>query len=104
MMASPKYQSNALRSVASVILIFTLISLPSKSVGEAFTQKKLVLGSRPPMCINRCLSCRPCKATLVIPPSPRKRSSTFRASSYHQDDTYYLLSWKCRCGNKIYQP
>ncbi|GFQ04599.1 epidermal patterning factor-like protein 8 [Phtheirospermum japonicum] len=58
----------------------------------------MILGSRPPGCVNKCLNCRPCKATLVIP--PHKSSSHDR----EDDDTYYLLSWKCRCGNKLYQP
>ncbi|GFP88971.1 polygalacturonase [Phtheirospermum japonicum] len=58
----------------------------------------MVLGSRPPGCVNKCMSCRPCEATLVIP--PRKNESSW----HREDDSYYLLSWKCRCGNKLYQP
>ncbi|KAF5190852.1 hypothetical protein FRX31_019557 [Thalictrum thalictroides] len=85
------------------ILIFCLTFLPLKTVGlmfssngEALEQKKMVLGSRPPLCINKCFNCRPCRATLVIPPHKTRFQK--------EDDTYYLLTWKCRCGNKIYQP
>ena len=63
----------------------------------------MVLGSRPPACVNKCMSCRPCEATLVIPPHQTKKWGV-SISSHREDDTYYLLSWKCRCGNKLYQP
>ncbi|KAK6912212.1 hypothetical protein RJ641_024305 [Dillenia turbinata] len=52
----------------------------------------MVLGSRPPGCVNKCLNCSPCMATPVVPPHPR---GIFRSSSYGEDDGYYLLSWKC---------
>ncbi|XWS70704.1 hypothetical protein CRYUN_Cryun03dG0070100 [Craigia yunnanensis] len=29
----------------------------------------MVLGSRPPNCVNRCFSCRPCMAALVASPT-----------------------------------
>ncbi|KAL5697982.1 hypothetical protein ACHQM5_029074 [Ranunculus cassubicifolius] len=90
--------------VAVVIFMFALILLPSTPVGlgiarneEPLKQKKMVIGSRPPLCINRCYRCRPCKATLVIPPHKRE-------FIHKEDDTYYLLTWKCRCGNRVYQP
>ncbi|KNA11832.1 hypothetical protein SOVF_131460 [Spinacia oleracea] len=54
----------------------------------------MVLGSRPPKCTNKCMNCRPCMAVLVIP--PRRVSS--------QEENYYLVSWKCRCKNKVFQP
>ncbi|GAB4828276.1 hypothetical protein Ancab_035189 [Ancistrocladus abbreviatus] len=62
---------------------------------------KLVLGSRPPRCINRCMSCRPCMAVLVIPPHKKKKATI---NVPQDEETYYLLSWKCRCKNKLYQP
>ncbi|MCL7035160.1 hypothetical protein MKW94_003257 [Papaver nudicaule] len=77
-------------------------------------RKLMILGSRPPQCVNKCFSCRPCTAALVISPHNRETKSVrtnLMASSpaslvSKQDDdgTYYLLSWKCRCGNKTYQP
>ncbi|GMI92802.1 hypothetical protein HRI_002949500 [Hibiscus trionum] len=95
-----------------VMLIFYLTFSPSKSVGSVsvpgnndnsslnLKQEKMVLGSRPPKCFNKCLSCRPCMAALV--PSPNHRNT--RSSSYQGDESYYLLAWKCKCGNKFFQP
>ncbi|KAF9614964.1 hypothetical protein IFM89_021394 [Coptis chinensis] len=88
----------------SILTCFmTLLGLVSSSNNNdrALKQKKMMLGSRPPLCVNKCFHCRPCKATLVIPPH-RKRSS--EVSFEKDDDTYYLLTWRCRCGNRIYQP
>ncbi|KAG8379837.1 hypothetical protein BUALT_Bualt07G0130900 [Buddleja alternifolia] len=83
------------------------IEASSRSNNEEL--RKMVLGSRPPRCVNKCMSCRPCEATLVIPPHLHNKIKTI--ANYHipsshrdQDDSYYLLSWKCRCGNKLYQP
>lgn len=61
------------------------------------------IGSRPPACVNKCMKCRPCMATLVIP-NHQKRKGAFKLASHEDDDTYYLLTWKCRCGNKMFQP
>jgi hypothetical protein len=63
-------------------------------------QMKLVLGSRPPGCVNKCLSCRPCMAALV--PSPPHRTE-LKVSS-QRDESYYLLSWKCKCKDKFFHP
>ncbi|XP_059639292.1 EPIDERMAL PATTERNING FACTOR-like protein 8 [Cornus florida] len=98
-------------NIITVILIFSLIFLPSKSdlvvqskylsTSEIVQQMKMVLGSRPPACVNKCMNCRPCLATLVIPPHQKKG---FRESSHGEEDNYYLLSWKCKCGEKFYKP
>ncbi|CAL0330497.1 unnamed protein product [Lupinus luteus] len=68
-------------------------------------QNKLVLGSRPPRCVNKCLNCKPCMATLVISPHHKDvhihKATTKKAQ---RDEGYYLLSWKCKCGNKFFQP
>lgn len=69
---------------------------------EDSKQMKLVLGSKPPKCVNKCLSCRPCMAALVIP--PHRNNIGFKAATNHQDESYYLLTWKCRCRNKFFQP
>ncbi|KAL7139960.1 hypothetical protein ABFS83_09G088100 [Erythranthe nasuta] len=73
--------------------------------------RKMILGSRPPGCVNKCMNCRPCEAILVIPPhlifnnnnNYQENSSPHRQEEDH-DSYYYLLSWKCRCRNKLYQP
>lgn len=69
--------------------------------------KKMMLGSRPPKCVNKCLSCNPCIATLVAPPRHQMKdgiSVTSYDYGYNNHDSYYLLAWKCKCGNKLFQP
>ena len=75
-----------------------------QSYSESLQQqrKKTVLGSKPPGCVNKCSNCRPCMAALVIPPHQKK--GVRDSSSHGDDDNYYLLLWKCRCGDKLFQP
>ncbi|XP_038999722.1 EPIDERMAL PATTERNING FACTOR-like protein 8 [Hibiscus syriacus] len=67
-------------------------------------QSETVLGSKPPSCVNKCLSCRPCMATLVIPTHKWKKN--FEKVTYRgdEDESYYLLAWKCKCGDALFQP
>ncbi|KAH7565044.1 hypothetical protein ACOSP7_020873 [Xanthoceras sorbifolium] len=76
----------------------------STSRGSLVEMKKMVLGSKPPGCVNKCLNCRPCKATLVIPSHDQKKKALRSAATHGDDANYYLLSWKCRCGDKLFQP
>ncbi|KAL3618355.1 hypothetical protein CASFOL_038676 [Castilleja foliolosa] len=95
-------------------LCFSVIAILLFSLTSAILKdEKMILGSRPPGCVNKCLNCRPCRATLVIPPHTKliinnnnfvKKSSSHDDEYDDDDDTYYLLSWKCRCGNKLYKP
>ncbi|XP_010048201.2 EPIDERMAL PATTERNING FACTOR-like protein 8 [Eucalyptus grandis] len=94
---------------AAVILACFLLCFTPITVGEGtkvLKNRREMVGSRPPICVNRCLSCRPCMATLVIhPPAGRGGGAgDARASSHEGSDSYYLLAWKCKCGNKLYQP
>ena len=73
--------------------------------------RRMGLGSRPPECVNKCLSCRPCTATLVVSPHYQINKSSTNSSATlprhdggDDDDVYYLLSWKCACGHKLFQP
>ncbi|XP_010254419.1 PREDICTED: EPIDERMAL PATTERNING FACTOR-like protein 8 [Nelumbo nucifera] len=106
-MASSRNNANGLSTALLILILFAtfLSSEPAElefsSYDESLKQRKLVLGSRPPRCVNKCLSCRPCMATLVIPPHQRR---DFRTSSQEENGSYYLLSWKCRCGNKLFKP
>ncbi|MFS8000311.1 putative EPIDERMAL PATTERNING FACTOR-like protein [Helianthus anomalus] len=88
------------RTYLLTILLISLI-VSSQSISgyddEGVTsveQNKKVLGSRPPSCVNKCMNCRPCKATLVIASHPKLRNG----------GDYYPLVWKCKCGDKLYQP
>ncbi|RDX63538.1 EPIDERMAL PATTERNING FACTOR-like protein 8, partial [Mucuna pruriens] len=69
---------------------------------EGLEQSKIVIGSKPPACVNKCKNCRPCMATLVVPNHQKRKG--FKVASRGDDDTYYLLSWKCKCGDKLFQP
>ncbi|KAG4378860.1 hypothetical protein AAZX31_17G110300 [Glycine max] len=110
LMDSPKVYLNGLKTSVTLILIISLTLFPSnsgsasaKDGGKVLKQKKLVLGSRPPKCVNKCLSCKPCMAALVISPHHRD-GHTHKAKTVQRDEGYYLLSWKCKCGNKFFQP
>lgn len=86
--------------VACFLWFWHAVESLSSGYGETIEQREMVLGSKPPGCVNKCLNCRPCMATLVIP----HQRNGFSAKTRGEDDSYYLLSWKCRCGNKLYQP
>nr|GEV74785.1 epidermal patterning factor-like protein 8 [Tanacetum cinerariifolium] len=90
----------------TAIVLFFLTFSPSTAVNEGVSSiqiRKKILGSRPPGCIHKCMNCNPCRATLVIPPH-HKRITYREQSSHGQDDCYYLLSWKCKCGDRLFQP
>ncbi|XVE97425.1 hypothetical protein REPUB_Repub03eG0018300 [Reevesia pubescens] len=99
-MAAPSLYSKDKLKIAAILISF-IVFLPSKPVGlgipsyktsSVIEREKLQVGSRPPACINKCSSCRPCMATLVIQPRERKR---YKTSRNDEGDVYYLLSWKC---------
>ncbi|XP_050383679.1 EPIDERMAL PATTERNING FACTOR-like protein 8 [Argentina anserina] len=112
------YPANGLKiAILTVAFIFFFFTIQlSKSVDTKHSvhnestnllqQRKTVLGSRPPQCENRCLNCRPCFATLVIPSHDSHYKTKVSGLTSHNDgdDRYYLLSWKCKCGQKLYQP
>ncbi|XP_010531318.1 PREDICTED: EPIDERMAL PATTERNING FACTOR-like protein 2 [Tarenaya hassleriana] len=72
------------------------------------------IGSRPPSCKRRCRSCGLCEA-IQVPTDPQKFQTNLHASSdsavlnldYARGDdssNYKPMSWKCRCGNSIFDP
>ena len=69
---------------------------------EEIREKMEKIGSTPPECVNKCRNCRPCMATLVVPSHQMMGSKA--VLSHREDGSYYLLSWKCKCGNKLFQP
>ncbi|CAM8931776.1 unnamed protein product [Rhodiola kirilowii] len=101
--------SSSCNKITMLALIFLLLLSPtylaSISISDAKSDvsrvssdgKKMKLGSRPPRCADRCLNCRPCTAALVVSPNTDE-------AIIQRDESYHLLSWKCRCGSKFYQP
>ncbi|KAK8693141.1 hypothetical protein V6N13_070735 [Hibiscus sabdariffa] len=87
----------------------------SKTVNE---EKATVLrgqiGSRPPRCERRCSSCGHCEA-IQVPTNPQVRHGNQQSSTSISDvalarkggdgnSNYKPLSWKCKCGNFIFNP
>jgi len=77
-----------------------------------------LIGSRPPRCERvRCRSCGHCEA-IQVPTNPQTKlhsplttSSSSSSETIHLDYTrgddstnYKPMSWKCKCGNSIYNP
>ncbi|XP_038994887.1 EPIDERMAL PATTERNING FACTOR-like protein 2 isoform X2 [Hibiscus syriacus] len=85
------------------------------SFGEAVNEEKSRLraqiGSRPPRCERRCNSCKRCEA-VQVPTNPSRSSSSMLISvpdvaAYERGDAnsnYKPMSWKCKCGNFIFNP
>ncbi|KAL0395856.1 UNVERIFIED_CONTAM: EPIDERMAL PATTERNING FACTOR-like protein 2 [Sesamum calycinum] len=88
---------------------------PVRTVNE---EDKAVLraqiGSRPPRCDGRCISCGHCEA-IQVPTNPqtgsragsRSSSTTVPVIAYARGDdnsNYKPMSWKCKCGNLIFNP
>ncbi|KAK8678055.1 hypothetical protein V6N13_143568 [Hibiscus sabdariffa] len=79
---------------------------------KPFMMRSLI-GSRPPRCERRCSSCPHCEAIQVpvTTLSKSRRTRQFSAAlfsiSYSRGDdisNYKPMSWKCKCGNLIYNP
>ncbi|XP_039026036.1 uncharacterized protein LOC120159521 [Hibiscus syriacus] len=105
MAASSRICPNGLKLAITVafILSIAIFLIPSGFADGAVNsgglrQSKMVLGSKPPGCVNKCLSCRPCMATPVIP--SHKWKNSFKKATYRGDeeDNYYLLAWNANVG------
>ncbi|KAJ0786013.1 putative EPIDERMAL PATTERNING FACTOR-like protein [Helianthus annuus] len=66
-------------------------------------QNKRILQSSPPSCMNKCENCTPCEATLVNPLDP-KLIDYKDQSLWEHNYNYYPQVWKCKCGDKLYEP
>ena len=83
-----------------------------KRVEEKVVMVRSLIGSRPPRCERRCMSCGHCEAVQVpIVPSLKHqkiRSNQFFATptiAYSRGDdisNYKPMCWKCKCGNFIF--
>ncbi|CAL0314361.1 unnamed protein product [Lupinus luteus] len=71
------------------------------------------IGSRPPKCEKRCRSCGPCEA-IQVPTNPQAHNGkininpyTVSTNAYERGEgnvNYKPMSWKCKCGNHIFNP
>ncbi|XP_061371620.1 EPIDERMAL PATTERNING FACTOR-like protein 2 [Gastrolobium bilobum] len=69
------------------------------------------IGSRPPKCERRCRSCGHCEA-IQVPTNPQAQKgkinlSTVSIIAYDRGEdssNYKPMSWKCKCGNLIFNP
>nr|XP_009803427.1 PREDICTED: EPIDERMAL PATTERNING FACTOR-like protein 4 isoform X2 [Nicotiana sylvestris] len=90
-----------------VVFIFALLCYPHVTDGGNVSNwpgketRGMKVGSRPPRCEGKCSNCRPCVATLIAPGHQVKKVTI---SSSKEDGTYYLLAWRCKCANKLFQP
>ncbi|CAK9180089.1 unnamed protein product [Ilex paraguariensis] len=83
----------------------------SQTVNEEKAIVRPQIGSRPPRCEKRCSSCGHCEA-IQIPTNPPKKSgnrnsstvSTIAYAGGDDNSNYKPMSWKCKCGNFIFNP
>ncbi|XP_073290907.1 EPIDERMAL PATTERNING FACTOR-like protein 2 [Primulina huaijiensis] len=85
----------------------------SETVNEEKAILRAQIGSRPPRCERRCVSCAHCDA-IQVPTNPQTSNgiknasaAVFAAAAYVRgDDTsnYKPMSWKCKCGSLIFNP
>ncbi|XP_062101308.1 EPIDERMAL PATTERNING FACTOR-like protein 2 [Humulus lupulus] len=86
----------------------------SQTVSEDKVMVRARIGSRPPRCERRCSSCGHCEA-IQVPTNPQVKSGTSKRSFNKVSNTQYArgddnnsnykpMSWKCKCGNFIFNP
>ncbi|KAL5556725.1 hypothetical protein UlMin_038961 [Ulmus minor] len=83
-------------------------SSPSVVVEKAMVAR---IGSRPPRCERRCSSCEHCEA-IQVPTNPQAKSgnknstivSNIAYARGEDNSNYKPMSWKCKCGNYIFNP
>ncbi|KHN13027.1 EPIDERMAL PATTERNING FACTOR-like protein 2 [Glycine soja] len=69
------------------------------------------IGSRPPRCERRCRSCGHCEA-IQVPTNPQAQNGKINSSTVSTiaftmgegSSNYKPMSWKCKCGNRIFNP
>ncbi|KAL9250084.1 EPIDERMAL PATTERNING FACTOR-like protein [Drosera capensis] len=88
-----------------------------KQIGDKNVAERSLIGSRPPRCESRCRNCRHCEA-IQVPVTPQQRfkpaeggthslqNSTPTTQYTRGDDmtNYIPMSWRCKCGDFIFNP
>ncbi|XP_050206830.1 EPIDERMAL PATTERNING FACTOR-like protein 2 [Mercurialis annua] len=86
----------------------------SQTVNEEKMLMRSQIGSRPPRCDRRCSTCEHCEA-IQVPTNPQinhgtknySATNSFSNIAYSRGDyssNYKPMSWKCKCGNLIFNP
>lgn len=97
---------------------FQLIQNLAPFVQRVHEEKKRVLstelrnriGSRPPLCRDKCNACHPCEPVQVPTPVSSSRSSKSdqqrpAPTKMHVDySNYQPEGWKCKCGSGFFNP
>ncbi|CAJ2646000.1 hypothetical protein L195_g003872 [Trifolium pratense] len=82
-----------------------------QTLGDNKVMVRKQIGSRPPRCETRCRFCGHCEA-IQVPTNPRALNgkinpstlSTIAYSRRQDNSNYKPMSWKCKCGNIIFNP
>ncbi|KAF9622950.1 hypothetical protein IFM89_035665 [Coptis chinensis] len=75
--------------------------------GEVKAVMRGQIGSRPPRCDRRCSTCGHCEAVQVPAVPQAKSKSRHTTVSMRGEDAgsnYKPMSWKCKCGDMIFNP
>ncbi|XP_008790426.1 EPIDERMAL PATTERNING FACTOR-like protein 2 [Phoenix dactylifera] len=87
---------------------FHLMEVTEEEKGQEMAMVGALIGSRPPRCERRCLSCGPCEAVQVpaVPQGKNRNRYSPKTIATRGDDSsnYKPLSWKCKCGHMILNP
>ncbi|CAM8989360.1 unnamed protein product [Rhodiola kirilowii] len=89
------------------------LGLPQGMGEEEARIMRSQIGSRPPRCEGRCYSCGHCEA-IQVPTNPQvavtklaRAGVSSTTTAYSRGDygsNYKPMSWKCKCGNSIFNP
>ncbi|XP_020091476.1 EPIDERMAL PATTERNING FACTOR-like protein 2 [Ananas comosus] len=102
--------SHLLSLLLLVLLLSSTQDAHSLQGGEEKTGSlRALIGSRPPRCEGRCMSCGRCEAVQmpVIPQEKRAdgKDDFYKVVSFKDDGSNYKpLGWKCKCGDIIFNP
>lgn len=88
------------------------ISVAGRPIAKSIGNSKI--GSKPPRCEGKCNTCGHCEA-IQVPTNPQikdghknsRNSSLVSTVSYSRGDdysNYKPMSWKCKCGDLIFNP
>ncbi|KAI3958821.1 hypothetical protein MKX01_023497 [Papaver californicum] len=80
---------------------------------KSMINERVMIGSHPPRCQMKCNTCRHCEAVQVpaVPQNNNKKKQTSNinrkvSTAMRGDDNtnYKPMSWKCKCGDMIFNP